>query len=117
MIIALPIVQLLIMPLAADYEIKNINITIVDHDRSTFSQNLTSKILSSGYFKLTDYSNSFQTGFEQMEEDQADLILEIPQNFEKNLSRENSQKLFIAVNAINGTKAMVGSAYLGRIYF
>jgi len=115
MIIMMPVIQLLIMPLAADYEIKNINITIVDHDRSAFSQNLTSKILSSGYFKLVDYNNSFRIGFEQMEEDKTDLVLEIPQNFEKNLSRENSQKLFIAVNAINGTKAMVGSAYLGRI--
>jgi ABC-2 type transport system permease protein len=115
MIIAMPVIQLLIMPLAADYEIKNINITVVDHDRSSFSQSLTSKIMSSGYFKLADYNNSFQTGFEQMEEDRADLVLEIPQNFEKNLSRESSQKLFIAVNAINGTKAMVGSAYLSRI--
>jgi ABC-2 type transport system permease protein len=115
LIIALPIVQLLIMPLAADYEIKNINITIVDNDRSTFSHDLTSKILSSGYFKLADYNNSFQTGFTQIENNESDLILEIPQDFERNLSRENTQKLFVAVNAINGTKAMVGSAYLGQI--
>jgi ABC-2 type transport system permease protein len=114
-IIALPIVQLLIMPLAADYEIKNINITIVDHDRSTFSHDLTSKILASGYFKLTDYNNSFNAGFAQIEDNESDLILEIPQHFERNLSKENTQKLFVAVNAINGTKAMVGSAYLGRI--
>jgi ABC-2 type transport system permease protein len=115
MIIALPVVQLLIMPLAADYEIKNINITIVDHDRSTFSRDLTSKILSSGYFKLIDYNNSFQTGYGQMESNETDLILEIPLNFERSLLQENTQKLFVAVNAINGTKAMVGSAYLGRI--
>ncbi len=114
-IIALPLVQLLIMPLAADYEIKNINITIVDHDRSTFSRDLTSRILSSGYFKLIDFNNSFPTGYEQMENNETDLILEIPLYFERNLSRENTQKLFVAVNAINGTKAMVGSAYLGRI--
>ena len=83
-IIALPVVQLLIMPLAADYEIKNINITVVDHDRSTFSHELTSKILSSGYFKLIDYNNSFPTAFQQMENNETDLILEIPVNFERN---------------------------------
>lgn len=115
MIIAMPVIQLLIMPLAADFEIKNINITIVDHDRSSLSQNLASKILSSGYFILTDYNNSFQTGFAQMENNESDLVLEIPKNFEGDLVKENSQKLFIAVNAINGTKAMVGSAYLSRI--
>ncbi len=115
MIILMPVVQLLIIPLAADYEIKNINIAIVDNDRSSYSQNLASKIISSGYFRLTGYNNSYSGGIRQMESDKTDLILEIPSNFEKNLVRENKEKLFIAVNAINGTKALVGSAYLSRI--
>ncbi|HSH20956.1 MAG TPA: ABC transporter permease [Draconibacterium sp.] len=115
MILVVPIIQLLIIPLAADYEIKNINITITDHDRSAYSQKLTSQILASGYFVLTDYNNSFETGFRQMESDETDVILEIPKDFEKNLLNGQSEKLFVALNAINGTKASVGGAYLGRI--
>jgi ABC-2 type transport system permease protein len=115
MIFVSPIIQLLIMPLAADFEIKNINISVVDHDRSTYSQALVSKITASGYFKLIDFGNNFNTAFQQIEQDQADLILEIPQGFEKNLVRENKQKLFIAVNAINGTKATVGGNYLSNL--
>ncbi len=115
MILAAPIIQLLILPLAADYEVKNINISIVDHDHSTYSQKLISKITASGYFQLADYGNSFQSAFSQIEKDKSDLILEIPQGFEKNLVRENEQKLFIAVNAINGVKAGLGGAYLTQI--
>jgi ABC-2 type transport system permease protein len=115
MIFAMPIIQLLIMPLAADYEVKNINISIVDHDHSTYSKKMISKIISSGYFKLADYGNSYNKAFRQIESDKSDLILEIPEHFEKNLVRENQQKLFIAVNAINGTKANLGGAYLSRI--
>ncbi|MEP7164318.1 MAG: ABC transporter permease [Ferruginibacter sp.] len=115
MIFALPIIQLLIMPLAADYEVKNINISIVDHDHSSYSQKMTTKIISSGYFRLADYGNSYKEAFKQIESDRSDLILEIPEHFERNLVRENRQKLFIAVNAINGTKASLGGAYLGRI--
>lgn len=115
MIIAMPIIQLLVMPLAADFEIKNINISIVDHDHSTYSQKLIEKIIASGYFKLNDYSNSFNQSFQEFQKDKSDLVLEIPKNFEKDLVRENNGNLFIAVNAINGTKASVGSAYLGRI--
>jgi ABC-2 type transport system permease protein len=44
LIFVVPIVQLLILPLAADYEVKNINISIVDHDHSTYSQQLISKL-------------------------------------------------------------------------
>ncbi len=115
MIFVMPIIQLLIMPLAANYEVKNINISIVDHDHSTYSQKLISKITSSGYFRLADYGNSFNNALWQVEEDKSDLILEIPQNFEKNIIQENHQKLFIAVNAINGTKANLGGAYLNGI--
>lgn len=115
MIFVAPIIQLLILPLAADYEIKNINIAIVDQDHSSFSRQLVSKIGASGYFVLSDYGNSFDQAFQQFERDQTDLILEIPQGFERNLIRENEQTLFIAVNAINGTKASLGSSYLGQI--
>lgn len=115
LIIAMPIMQLIVMPLAADYEIKNINISIVDHDRSDYSRELVSKIQSSGYFKLNDYGNSFDKSFDEFQKDRSDLILEIPLHFEKTLHRENTAALLIAVNAINGTKAAVGSAYLSQI--
>jgi ABC-2 type transport system permease protein len=115
MILMMPIVQLLVMPLAADFEIKNINISIVDHDHSSYSRKLVDKIIASGYFKLNDYSNSFDASFQQFQTDRSDLILEIPKDFEKGLVRENANTLFLAVNAINGTKASVGSGYLSRI--
>jgi len=115
MIFVMPIIQLLILPLAADYEIKNINISIIDQDRSSFSRHLTEKIVSSGYFKLIDHSESYTSALEQIENNTADLILEIPGDFERSLVRENNTDLLIAVNAINGVKANLGGAYLGQI--
>ncbi|MDI1355722.1 MAG: ABC transporter permease [bacterium] len=115
MIIVMPTIQLIIMPLAADYEVKNINLAVIDNDRSPYSQQLISKITSSGYFKLRGFDASFNEAFKLIESDKADLILEIPAHFERNLIRENEQKLFIAVNAINGTKANLGGAYLATI--
>ena len=111
MIVALPIIQLIILPLAADYEIKNINIAIVDHDHSSATQKLISTIGASGYFIFTSYGNSYSEAFREIETDKADLILEVPAGFEKNIVREGSQKIFIAVNAINGTKANVAYSF------
>lgn len=115
MIFIMPVIQLIVMPLAADYEVKNVNLAVVDHDHSTYTQKLISKITASGYFQLTAYNASFKDAFTAIEKDKADVILEIPAGFEKNLIRENEQKLFVAVNAINGTKANLGGAYLGTI--
>lgn len=115
LIMVMPVVQLLVLPWAADYEIKNINLAIVDHDHSTYSRQLISKIISSGYFKLQDYNTSYREAFKLIESDEADLILTIPANFERALHREQTEKVLVAVNAINGTKAGLGGAYLMNI--
>lgn len=115
MIFIAPVIQLLLLPMAADFEIKNISIAVVDHDHSTYSQKLISKITASGYFKLTDYNGSYNDALKLVEKDKADLILEIPAGFERNLVKESEEKLFIAANAINGTKANLGSVYLAGI--
>ena len=91
-----PLIQLLILPQAANFEIKHILLTVVDHDHSSYSQKMVSKILSSGYFELAGYKTSYKEASVLVEHDQTDIILEIPTNFEKNLVRENSEKIFLA---------------------
>src|SRR5882724_9779918 len=56
----LPMIQLLIMPMAANFDVRYINIAIADKDRSTTSQQLITKIGSSGYFHIVDYSASYE---------------------------------------------------------
>lgn len=114
-IIMAPSIQLLILPWAANYEVKNISLAIVDNDHSVYSQKLESKIFSSGYFKSAGYYDSYHDAYQLIEHDKADIILQIPAQFEKKLVRENQQKIFLAVNAINGVKALVGTNYLNSI--
>src|SRR5271156_1464779 len=96
----MPMIQLLILPLAADYEIKNINLGVVDHDHTQYSQRLINKITSSGYFRLKDYSPTFPQAMQAIERDKTDLVLEIPAHFERDLVQENQAPLLVAVDAI-----------------
>jgi len=114
-ILIMPVIQLLILPWAADYEIKNIKLAVVDHDHSEYSRQLINKITSSGYFILTDYSSSYEHSLEKIESDQSDLVLQVPDHFEKDLVKEDEAKLFMAINAINGVKANLGGVYLRSI--
>ena len=115
MMFMMPAVQLLIMPLAADYEIKNVKVCVVDYDHSTYSQNLINKITSTDYFTLIDYTDSYEKALTHVEHDEADLILQIPADFEKDIVREDRAELFLAINAINGVKANLGGAYLRSV--
>jgi ABC-2 type transport system permease protein len=111
----MPVIQLLVLPWAADYEMKNIKLSVVDQDHSGYSRQLINKITSSGYFILTDYSSSYASSLQQVEKNKADLVLQIPVNFEKELIKEDKATLFMALNAINGVKANLGGAYLQTI--
>lgn len=115
LIFIMPVIQLMILPWAADYEIKNIKLAVVDLDRSSYAQQLISKITSSNYFQISHYSSSYEKALEEVEHDRADLILQIPPSFEKELVKEDKAQLFIAGNAINGVKANLGTAYLRSI--
>lgn len=115
LIFVMPAIQLIVLPWAADYEIRNIKLAVIDHDHSSYSRNLVNKVTASGYFSLTEYTGSYQEALSEIEHDRADIILEIPASFEKNLVKESEAALFMAVNAINGVKAGLGSSYLRSI--
>ncbi len=110
-----PIVQLIILPFAADFEVKNINVAYLDHDHSSYSNELINKIGSSGYFSLVGYPLSYHDGLQLIETGDADLVLEIPSGFERNLVRHGHQKVNIVVDAINGTKSSLGGSYLKSV--
>lgn len=115
MVLVMPVVQLIVFPFAANYEVKNVLLSVVDHDHSSYSQKFIHKISGSGYFKLTDLSTSYNKAMLSVESGDADLVIEIPAGFEKTLIKENKSTMLIAVNAVNGVKANLGGAYAASI--
>lgn len=114
-IFLVPLMQLIILPFAANFEMRNINLGVIDNDHSVVSTQLTEKIFSSGYFRLTNVSASYDQAITSIESNESDLLLEIPVNFEKDLGREGQANVLIASNAVNGTKGGMGSSYLSQI--
>lgn len=115
MIFVVPVIQLIILPFAANFEIKNINLAVADNDHSEYSRKLINKFTASGYFQLVDYSKSYQDALIQVEKDNADIIVEIPSGFEKELIRNNESFIQIAANAISGQTAGLAVAYSNNI--
>src|ERR1700750_2113761 len=114
-IFVMPVIQLLVLPWAADYEVKNIRLAVVDADHSEYARRFIQKVTSSGYFLLDQNAPSYQSAMKEVEQDRADIVLQIPVHFEKDLVKEGKAPLFLAVNAINGVKALLGASYLQSI--
>lgn len=115
MIVGFPIIMLLITPWAANQDIKNIRLSVVDNDHSTLSTRLVNKTVSSGYFLPTDVSSSYSVAFQSVESGEAEAILEIQTAFERNLMKTGAADVMISVNAVNGMKGGLGAQYLTGI--
>lgn len=114
-IIVMPIMMMLLLPWAANQEVKNVRLSVVDYDHSTYSERLIQKVISSSYFILTDVSSTNNEAMKSIESGDADIILEIKDGFEKDLMINGVGKVMISANSINGTKGGLGSSYLAAI--
>ena len=115
LVIMFPMMVLLVFPLVANFEVKNVKLSVIDHDKSSYSRTLIQKVKASGYFKITDVSSSYKQALSKVESNEADVILEIPGNFERTLIREGDADLMVSANAVNGNKGGLGTAYLVNI--
>ncbi|MEZ7497722.1 ABC transporter permease [Flavobacterium sp. Arc3] len=114
-IFVLPFIQLLILSNAASFEVKNIKFSYIDNDHSAASRELISKFQSSDYFKIIDNFESKKEANLQMEKGNVDVILEIPNHFERNLLTDKKSTLSISINAIDGAAAGVTNVYITQI--
>ena len=85
MILVMPVFQTLLLSFAANYEIKDLSLGVVDQDLSPSSRQLVSKFTASGYFKIKNIGFSTEEAANDLARDRTDLLLEIPANFERDL--------------------------------
>jgi ABC-2 type transport system permease protein len=114
-IFVLPLVQLLILSNAASFEIKNIKFSYIDNDHSEASRELISKFQASRYFNIIESFDSKKEADFQMQTGKVDVILEIPNHFERDLIKENGTNLSVSINAIDGAAAGVENVYISQI--
>lgn len=115
LILVMPMMQLILIPLASDFEVKHINLSVVDFDHTPYSQRLIAKLTSSGHFTLVQYAQSYKEAYQNTGKGNTDLILTLPQGFEKALFRDGNSTLHLGADAVNGVKAGLGVAYASQI--
>jgi ABC-2 type transport system permease protein len=114
-IVAMPLMMMLVMPWAANQEVRDVKLAVVDNDHSTVSRRLVQKITSSGYFQPADVSATFPEALQSIEAGEADIILEIAPRFERDMVSGEAGRVMVAANAVNGTKGTLGTSYLSSI--
>lgn len=114
-IFIMPLFQLLILSNAATFEVKNIKFSYIDHDHSAVSRALVEKFDVSSYFNVITDFPSHDLASAAMLKGEVDVILEIPQHFERDLAKDKYAPLGITINAIDGAAAGIENVYISQI--
>lgn len=114
-VILLPVMQLLVLPLAANYDIRNFRMAAIDRDNTQFSRRLLTKLQAGGYFSLAEAAPSWAVAERMIERGEVDMIVEIPDRFERDMVLGQSPELSLHISAINGLTAGVAAGYANSI--
>ena len=114
-IFVMPIMQTLILAFAANYDITDLRLTVVDYDGTDLAKRLVHQLEASDRFVLANYTSSHHAAEEDLQSGHADLYLEIPSQLDRDLTTTCRATLFLGANAINSVKAGVGMQYAASI--
>ncbi|MDP3452838.1 MAG: ABC transporter permease [Bacteroidales bacterium] len=115
LILVYPVIMMILMPWAANLDVKSIRVAIIDSDRSSYSRTLAEKVSGSDYFEEALYADSYEMAIKSIEKGESDIIMEIPHGFEKKLMNGESREIFIASNAVDGLRGSIAASYLGSV--
>lgn len=114
-IFAVPIIQMLILVPAVTFEIRNIDLCIIDNDYSSESRRLINKLEGSAFFRITFTTWSENEANDLMHKNKCRVILNIPSGFGRELGSGRPASLIASVDAINASVAQLSWAYLNGV--
>ncbi len=111
MALAFPLIVMLVMPWVMTMDVHHIGISVVDLDRSTASRRLIQKVAASEYFTLYDVADSYAAALSSLEQGEVDVIVEIPDDWERGMTLGSPKRISISANSVNAMKGSLGAQY------
>lgn len=113
MIIAMPVMVMLIMPLVANLDVKNVNVAVVDNDHSQLSRRIVSDVAAGESLTVAQVCGNHSYAIRAVEDGKADVILTIPPDYSTRLV-SSPLPVDIEANGVNTTKGMLGARYVAQ---
>ena len=114
-IIAVPILQMLILVPAITFEIKRIDLAVIDNDRSQASRELVSKLTGSSFFVVTATPATVTEAESMILSGDADIALVIPPDFSRGLAGVTTPRLQVLADAVNASTAQLSWSYITSV--
>ena len=85
-VIMVPLLQMLLLVPAVTFQIKNLDLAVMDSDHSPASRALLSKLSGSSFFRISSTPANYSEAEKLLYSGDADLVLIIPEDFSEGLA-------------------------------
>ncbi|MEX0680059.1 MAG: ABC transporter permease [Balneolales bacterium] len=114
-IIFMPIAQLVVLAYAATFEIRDINLFVIDRDMSSESRALIDRFAASENFRIIGYSTEQHAADRAILRNEATMALEIPVHAGRSLARNGHTPVSLRMDAVDGFSANIAGQYATEI--
>ncbi|MBK7868845.1 MAG: ABC transporter permease [Ignavibacteriales bacterium] len=111
-LIFFPVFLLAFFGYAVDFDVKNIELAVLDLDQSPTSRKFISETTSSEYFSDPLYINNASEIKSLLDKKTVAVVITIPENFDFELQKGNKTTIQYLVDGVNANSAIVISNYL-----
>ncbi len=111
-----PVILLVLYAYAVTFDIKKIDLGVVDYDNSSMSRELVQKFTSSGYFEINQSCvNSMEKCVETLRLNGIKMILIIPRGMSTDIKRNRDVRIQMIGDGSEANTVAIGIGYAGAI--
>ena len=114
-VFAAPVIQLLLFGYAVTTDVRDVNMFVVDHDRTAESRALQDAFTAGGWFSITGRSDRSGDIGTALDAGDAGIGLEIPAGFARDLASGRGASVQVLVDGTSSNTATVAQGYATRI--
>lgn len=114
-LVAPPLIELLLVTSAATFEVKSLDLHVVDRDRTPASRRLVRSFTSSGRFQVGRSSVSNAAARQDLVAGDVGAVLEIPEGFARELPGPGRARIRLTFDGTEGVVAGTARSYARRI--
>ncbi len=111
LIVALPFMAMLILPLVANFDVRNVGVTVVDNDCTELSRRIAANMDAAGFLSVKECVFTYDEALQTVENGESDAILVIPPGYSADLLKGRNPQLSLDANGVDAIKGMLGSRY------
>lgn len=108
-IFMMPLAVMLLMPLVATFDVRNVGVAVVDNAHSPLSRRIVADMSASQWLRVDTVVANCPAAMAALEHGRADVILTLPATLDRQL-----ELIDIAANSVNATKGVLGAQYVAQ---